>query len=91
MDRTEQDRAGEPSEEDHDSRCESEWESGAMAYTPCGCAERAELRVVTLYLINQPEQGDWEWEDHCEGLAGGILNALREHRNPARTRDEPPM
>ena len=25
---------------DHDSRCEAEWESGAMAYTPCGCAGR---------------------------------------------------
>ncbi len=25
----------------HDDRCESEWESGAMAYTPCGCAHRA--------------------------------------------------
>lgn len=24
----------------HDDRCESEWESGAMAYTPCGCGQR---------------------------------------------------
>lgn len=28
------------------------------------------------YLVHQPEQGDWPWEDHCEGLAGGILAAL---------------
>lgn len=35
-----------------------------------------ELRAVELYLVNAPEQGDWEWEDHCEGLAGGILQAL---------------
>lgn len=25
---------------DHDGKCEAEWESGAMAYTPCGCAHR---------------------------------------------------
>ncbi len=25
----------------HDMLCESEWESGAMAYTPCGCQQRA--------------------------------------------------
>lgn len=36
-----------------------------------------DLRVVRDYLIHQPEQGDWEWEDHCAGLAGGILQALR--------------
>lgn len=35
-----------------------------------------ELHLVKDYLIGAPEQGDWEWEDHCEGLAGGILQAL---------------
>ena len=32
---------------------------------------------IEQYLIHQPEQGDWPWEDHCNGLAGGILAALR--------------
>ena len=32
---------------------------------------------IEQYLIHQPEQGDWPWEDHCNGLAGGILDALR--------------
>jgi|SRR5687767_4470301 len=27
----------------HDETCEAEWESGAMAYTPCACAERRRL------------------------------------------------
>lgn len=25
---------------DHDGKCEAEWESGAKAYTACGCAHR---------------------------------------------------
>ncbi len=37
------------------------------------------VQVVTEYLIHQPEQGEWEWEDHCEGIAGGILAALEAH------------
>jgi hypothetical protein len=36
----------------------------------------AVVRVITDYLVNQPEQGDWPWRDHCEGLSGGILSAL---------------
>ncbi len=32
-----------PTDGVHDNRCESEWESGAMAYTPCGCLHRANL------------------------------------------------
>lgn len=40
----------------------------------------AELRVVTAYLLAPPEQGEWPWEDHCEGMASGVLNALHRLR-----------
>lgn len=36
------------------------------------------FEIVSLYLINQPDQGDWAWDEHCMGLASGILNALRD-------------
>ena len=36
------------------------------------------LRVVARYLLNSPEQGDWDLWDHCEGVAGGILSDLHE-------------
>lgn len=36
------------------------------------------LNIARDYLIHQPEQGDWPWEDHCEGIAGGILDALHQ-------------
>lgn len=32
--------------DDHDAACEAEWESGAMAYTPCGCAHRKAAGVI---------------------------------------------
>lgn len=41
--------------------------------------EPIHLQIVTAYLEHMPEQGDWPWHDHCEGLAGGVLNAL--HNN----------
>lgn len=34
------------------------------------------VRIIADYLAHAPEQSDWPWEDHCEGLAGGILAAL---------------
>ena len=34
--------------------------------------------VVKEYLRVAPEQGDWPLEDHLDGLASGILNALVE-------------
>lgn len=34
------------------------------------------VAIITRYLVCQPEQGGWPWEDHCEGIAGGILAAL---------------
>lgn len=34
------------------------------------------VRIIRDYLVTAPEQGDWPWEDHCEGLASGILAAL---------------
>jgi hypothetical protein len=32
--------------------------------------------IVRDYLVNAPEQSDWPWEDHCDGLAMGILGSL---------------
>lgn len=56
----------------HDSRCEAEWESGAMAYTPCRCAERAvEIQVQgALLLWAEPTTVGWpkgymEWLCRC--------------------------
>lgn len=37
------------------------------------------LNIIRDYLVDAPEQGDWAWEDHCDGLAGGILVALKSH------------
>lgn len=37
---------------------------------------RVSMEIVRNYLLNQPEQGDWLWEDHCSGIAGGILHAI---------------
>jgi hypothetical protein len=34
-------------------------------------------KVIARYLAQAPEQGDWEWEDHCEGVASGVLGALK--------------
>lgn len=34
-------------------------------------------KIITEYLIHAPEQSDWPWEDHCDGLAGGILTQLK--------------
>ena len=36
------------------------------------------LAVVINYLMDPPEQGEWAWADHVEGLAGGILFALHD-------------
>lgn len=33
--------------------------------------------VIRDYLVHQPDQDDWDWEDHCDGIAGGILSSLR--------------
>jgi hypothetical protein len=38
--------------------------------------EKTVQDVVRDYLIHQPEQGGWPWEDHCDGVASGILSAL---------------
>lgn len=35
------------------------------------------IRIVYEYLRVAPEQGDWPYEDHLEGLASGIVEALR--------------
>lgn len=47
------------------------------------------LRLVTDYLVNGPEQGEWAWEEHCEGLAGGILHAMHEAGIDLPGSDEP--
>lgn len=41
------------------------------------CAVCGPRPIVARYLLNAPEQGDWPWEDHCDGMAGGIVEALR--------------
>jgi hypothetical protein len=38
--------------------------------------DQAALRIATQYLLTRPEQGDWDYEDHWEGIASGILHAL---------------
>jgi hypothetical protein len=35
-------------------------------------------RIAAAYLAHAPEQGDWPWEDHCEGVASGIFYALHD-------------
>lgn len=37
---------------------------------------RSPVDVVTTALVNQPEQGDWPWEDHCAGVAGQVVRGL---------------
>jgi hypothetical protein len=34
------------------------------------------LSIATQYLLTRPEQGEWDYEDHWQGIAGGILHAL---------------
>src|SRR5262245_58530045 len=51
--------------------------SAAIAPRPT-CHTSAEA-VVTNYLMHAPEQGDWPWEEHCNGLASGVLAALDAH------------
>ena len=33
-------------------------------------------QVIRNALINAPEQGDWPWEDHCDGVASSITEHL---------------
>lgn len=32
--------------------------------------------AVADYLTNAPEQGEYPWPDHCDGLSGGVMGAL---------------
>ena len=38
---------------------------------------RAIIDVIAKALIEQPDQGDWPWEDHCLGVAGQVARALQ--------------
>lgn len=35
--------------------------------------------VIAAYLMAAPEQGDWGWAAHCDGMAGGLIDALDAH------------
>lgn len=39
---------------------------------------RVAHEIIAEYLSRQPDQGSWDWVDHCLGLSAGILYALRE-------------
>lgn len=36
------------------------------------------LDVIRRYLMRAPEQGEWPLEEHCDGMAGGIMLDLME-------------
>lgn len=36
------------------------------------------VELVKYELVHAPEQSDWPWEDHCEGVAGRVVAAIAE-------------
>ena len=58
--------------EAHDDRCESEYESGAHAWTPCGCsATRAEVEA----LVAEAREDGWRAAvEVVKSCPGGWIN-----------------
>lgn len=42
------------------------------------------LQAVAETLIHAPEQGEWEWEDHCHGIATYLLARFDMQPKPPR-------
>ena len=74
----------------HEAPCAAADWGDACGADACGCAKvclaccpthapRTPLAIGAAYLAHCPEQGDWPWGDHCEGVAGGILAGITDN------------